>query len=34
MENFKTEGRYLKLSYEFRAFISFMNAAFYRQDYY
>ena len=33
MENFKTESRYMKLCYEFRAFIRCMNAAFYRLDY-
>ena len=33
MENFKIESRYLKLCYEFRAFIRRMKAAFYRPDY-
>ena len=33
MENFKIEDRYLKLCYEFRAFIRCMKAAFYRPDY-
>ena len=30
MENFKIEGRYLKLCYESRAFIRCMKTAFYR----
>ena len=30
MENFKIEGRYLKLYYEFRAFTRCMKTAFYR----
>ena len=33
MENFKIESRYLKLCYEFRAFIRCMKAVFYRLDY-
>ena len=33
MENLKIESRYLKLCYEFRAFIRCMKAAFYRPDY-
>ena len=33
MENFKVEGRYLELSYEFWAFIRCMKVAFYRRDY-
>ena len=33
MENFKIESRYLKLCYEFKAFIKCMKAAFYRPDY-
>ena len=33
MENFKIEGRYLELSYEFRVFIRCMKVAFYRTDY-
>ena len=33
MENFKIEGIYMKLCYEFRAFIRCMKAAFYRLDY-
>ena len=32
MEDFKTERRYLKLCHEFRAFIRYMKAAFYRPD--
>ena len=33
MENFKIESRYLKLCYEFKAFIRCMKGAFYRPDY-
>ena len=33
MKNFKIESSYLKLCYEFRAFILCMKAAFYRPDY-
>ena len=33
MENFKIESRYLKLCCEFRTFIRFMKASFYRPDY-
>ena len=33
MENFKTESRYLKPCYEFRACIRCMKVAFYRPDY-
>ena len=33
MENFKIESRYLKLCYEFWAFIRCMKVAFYRQYY-
>ena len=33
MEDFKTESKYLKLCYEFRAITRCMKAAFYRQDF-
>ena len=33
MENFKIEGRYLKLWHEFKTVIRCMKAAFYRPDY-
>ena len=33
MENFRLEGRFLKLCYEFKVFIGSMKVAFYRTDY-
>ena len=33
MENFKIENKYLKLCYEFRAFIRCMKVAFYKLGY-